>query len=230
MKKLSADLGLHTAGFPLSINLLSLWSFTCCVSASCRMLWEPSLPLFLSFFGSFFFSFSLPLRLFALCFYLLPNCSFTYLPYFCSSFLHFVDDSLVFESCAFCSMICSVVSLLLPGISLFLFLLLHPGSQPTLTYVSASDVLIYNCSIYTTKLNSLLSLLVTHLWFTERPHPLPQTLLSLYPILCSPPWQDFLGQVYCTLGEIVGSPASRLEKPLGWVFARLCSFLWLFYW
>uniref|UniRef100_A0A8C7ZQP2 Copine Va n=1 Tax=Oryzias sinensis TaxID=183150 RepID=A0A8C7ZQP2_9TELE len=28
---------------------------------------------------------------------------------------------------------------------------------------------------------------------------------------------DFLGQVYCTLGEIVGSPASRLEKPLGWV-------------
>ncbi|XP_035511818.1 copine-5 isoform X3 [Morone saxatilis] len=26
---------------------------------------------------------------------------------------------------------------------------------------------------------------------------------------------DFLGQVYCTLGEIVGSPASRLEKPLG---------------
>uniref|UniRef100_A0A6Q2YM47 Copine Va n=1 Tax=Esox lucius TaxID=8010 RepID=A0A6Q2YM47_ESOLU len=27
--------------------------------------------------------------------------------------------------------------------------------------------------------------------------------------------QDFLGQVFCTLGEIVGSPASRLEKPLG---------------
>uniref|UniRef100_A0A8K9Y131 C2 domain-containing protein n=1 Tax=Oncorhynchus mykiss TaxID=8022 RepID=A0A8K9Y131_ONCMY len=26
---------------------------------------------------------------------------------------------------------------------------------------------------------------------------------------------DFLGQVFCTLGEIVGSPASRLEKPLG---------------
>uniref|UniRef100_A0A8C6PUK9 Copine 5 n=1 Tax=Nothobranchius furzeri TaxID=105023 RepID=A0A8C6PUK9_NOTFU len=25
---------------------------------------------------------------------------------------------------------------------------------------------------------------------------------------------DFLGQVFCTLGEIVGSPASRLEKPL----------------
>lgn len=27
--------------------------------------------------------------------------------------------------------------------------------------------------------------------------------------------QDFLGQMFCTLGEIVGSPASRLEKPLG---------------
>ena len=27
--------------------------------------------------------------------------------------------------------------------------------------------------------------------------------------------QDFLGQAFCTLGEIVGSPASRLEKPLG---------------
>ncbi|RXN29402.1 copine-5-like isoform X2 [Labeo rohita] len=26
---------------------------------------------------------------------------------------------------------------------------------------------------------------------------------------------DFLGQTFCTLGEIVGSPGSRLEKPLG---------------
>ncbi|GAA6070568.1 copine-5b isoform X2, partial [Tachysurus ichikawai] len=26
---------------------------------------------------------------------------------------------------------------------------------------------------------------------------------------------DFLGQMFCTLGEIVGSPASRLEKTLG---------------
>uniref|UniRef100_A0AAY4DDT2 C2 domain-containing protein n=1 Tax=Denticeps clupeoides TaxID=299321 RepID=A0AAY4DDT2_9TELE len=30
---------------------------------------------------------------------------------------------------------------------------------------------------------------------------------------------DFLGQVFCTLGEVVGSPASRLEKPLGWLFS-----------
>ncbi|XP_028438869.1 copine-5-like isoform X1 [Perca flavescens] len=29
---------------------------------------------------------------------------------------------------------------------------------------------------------------------------------------------DFLGQIYCTLGEIVGSPASRLEKPLGCLY------------
>lgn len=36
--------------------------------------------------------------------------------------------------------------------------------------------------------------------------------------------QDFLGQMFCTLGEIVGSPASRLEKPLGWVSVQ-CSFL-----
>lgn len=81
---------------------------------------------------------------------ILPTCSFTY-ALFCSSFLHLVDDSLVFESCAFCSMICSVVSLPLPGLSLFL-LLLHPGSQQTLTYVSASDVMIFNCTMLITML------------------------------------------------------------------------------
>lgn len=134
-----------------------------------------------------------------------------------SSFLHLVDDSLVFESCAFCSMICSVVSLLLPGLSLFLFLLLlHPGSQPTLTYVSASEVLIFNRTMLITMFNSSPTLLDTFHDPPDRPHPLPQTYVSLHPTLCYLlPWQDFLGQVYCTLGEIVGSPASRLEKPLG---------------
>uniref|UniRef100_A0A8C7ZUI6 Copine Va n=1 Tax=Oryzias sinensis TaxID=183150 RepID=A0A8C7ZUI6_9TELE len=34
---------------------------------------------------------------------------------------------------------------------------------------------------------------------------------------------DFLGQVYCTLGEIVGSPASRLEKPLGGIPGKTCG-------
>uniref|UniRef100_A0A674PAU0 Copine Va n=1 Tax=Takifugu rubripes TaxID=31033 RepID=A0A674PAU0_TAKRU len=34
---------------------------------------------------------------------------------------------------------------------------------------------------------------------------------------------DFLGQVHCTLGEIVGSPASRLEKSLGGIPGRKCG-------
>lgn len=125
------------------------------------------------------------------------------------------DDSLVFESCVFCSMICSVVSLLLPGLSLFfLLLLLHPGSQPNLTYVSASDVLINNCTMLTIMLNSSRPLLVTPRDPFECSRP---TSLSRSHFMPSSPWQDFLGQVFCTLGEIVGSPASRLEKPLGWV-------------
>lgn len=138
-----------------------------------------------------------------------------------TSFSHLVDDSLVFESCVFCSMICSVVSLLLPGLSLFfLLLLLHPGSQPNLTYVSASDVLINNCTMLTIMLNSSRPLLVTPRDPFECSHP---TSLSRSHFMPSSPWQDFLGQVFCTLGEIVGSPASRLEKPLGWVEISQCS-------
>nr|XP_046240191.1 copine-5b isoform X1 [Scatophagus argus] len=34
---------------------------------------------------------------------------------------------------------------------------------------------------------------------------------------------DFLGQTFCTLGEIVGSPASRLEKPLGGIPGKKCG-------
>ncbi|XP_037131036.1 copine-5 isoform X2 [Syngnathus acus] len=34
---------------------------------------------------------------------------------------------------------------------------------------------------------------------------------------------DFLGQVYCTLGEIVGSPASRLEKSLSGIPGKKCG-------
>lgn len=30
-------------------------------------------------------------------------------------------------------------------------------------------------------------------------------------------FQDFLGQMFCTLGEIVGSQGSRLEKSIVWV-------------
>uniref|UniRef100_A0A8D3EB75 Copine Vb n=1 Tax=Scophthalmus maximus TaxID=52904 RepID=A0A8D3EB75_SCOMX len=34
---------------------------------------------------------------------------------------------------------------------------------------------------------------------------------------------DFLGQMFCTLGEIVGSPASRMEKPLGGIPGKKCG-------
>lgn len=95
-----------------------------------------------------------------------------------SSFLHWVDDSLVFESCAFCSMTCSVVSLLLPGLSLFL-LLLHPGSQQTLTYVSASHVLISNLTMLLTWISSSPELFGTLLDTPKHPLPLPQTFVSL---------------------------------------------------
>ena len=33
-------------------------------------------------------------------------------------------------------------------------------------------------------------------------------------LFCTLDAQDFLGQAFCTLGEIVGSPGSRLEKSL----------------
>lgn len=33
-------------------------------------------------------------------------------------------------------------------------------------------------------------------------------------LFCILDMQDFLGQAFCTLGEIVGSPGSRLEKSL----------------
>uniref|UniRef100_A0A3B3ZZM6 C2 domain-containing protein n=1 Tax=Periophthalmus magnuspinnatus TaxID=409849 RepID=A0A3B3ZZM6_9GOBI len=41
-------------------------------------------------------------------------------------------------------------------------------------------------------------------------------------VLCVP-YFDFLGQMFCTLGEIVGSPASRLEKPLGGIPGKKCG-------
>lgn len=186
--------------------MLSLLCFLCCMVWNQTVLWmklvRPSL----------FCSFSLPLRL---SLYPLLFSSFTF--HFRSSFWHLVDDSLVFESCPLCSMICSVVSPLLPGLSLMLLLVLHPGSQPTSTYVSASDVLIHNRTILITlcNVNVLTDSPCYPRWSPERPILLlsPSHFMLL-------PRQDFLGQVYCTLGEIVGSPASRLEKPLGWVISH----------
>ena len=66
---------------------------------------------------------------------------------------------------------------------LLLLLLLHPGSQPTLTYVSASDVLIHNRTMLIPMLNSSPTFLVTPRGPPERPHLLPQTYLSLHPTL-----------------------------------------------
>uniref|UniRef100_A0A3B3C8I6 Copine 8 n=1 Tax=Oryzias melastigma TaxID=30732 RepID=A0A3B3C8I6_ORYME len=39
----------------------------------------------------------------------------------------------------------------------------------------------------------------------------------------APTLQDFLGQAHCTLGEIVGSLGSRLEKPLGGIPGKKCG-------
>ncbi|KAM3587495.1 uncharacterized protein V6R79_006887 [Siganus canaliculatus] len=36
---------------------------------------------------------------------------------------------------------------------------------------------------------------------------------------------DFLGQAYCTLGEVVGSLGSRLEKPLGGIQGKKCGII-----
>lgn len=90
-----------------------------------------------------------------------------------------------------------------------------PGSPPTLTYVSASDVLISHCTMLITVLNSPTLLLLPPATHLNCPILCPNMHLSRHPTFCAPTWQDFLGQVHCTLGEIVGSPASRLEKPLG---------------
>uniref|UniRef100_A0A3P8NEA4 C2 domain-containing protein n=1 Tax=Astatotilapia calliptera TaxID=8154 RepID=A0A3P8NEA4_ASTCA len=46
---------------------------------------------------------------------------------------------------------------------------------------------------------------------------------DVYDIDSKSPDLDFLGQVFCTLGEIVGSPASRLEKPLGGIPGKKCG-------
>ncbi|KAG8557200.1 hypothetical protein GDO81_018362, partial [Engystomops pustulosus] len=35
--------------------------------------------------------------------------------------------------------------------------------------------------------------------------------------------QDFLGQAFCTLGEVIGSPRSRLEKPLTGIPGKKCG-------
>lgn len=103
---------------------------------------------------------------------------------------HFVTDSLVFELCAFCSMICSVVSLLPPGLSLFLHLLLRLGSPPTLTYVF--DSYVPNLQAYSFFLvlrNTSLIFLVTHLWsILNAPSFAPTCIFLSIPSYVPPSW------------------------------------------
>lgn len=198
--------------------LLSLW---CCLAfALCRMPWKQMVP-HLKLVGTPLLSIcrALPLRFFCLWLFTLFCYHSAYLLLHISTLLSRTWLMTVWylsrvPSVPWYALLCHCCC----PVSLFLFLLLlHPGSQPTLTYVSASDALIFIRTIFITMFNCSPTLLDTFHDPPEHPHPLPQTYVSLHPTLCPPPpaWQDFLGQVYCTLGEIVGSPASRLEKPLG---------------
>lgn len=132
-----------------------------CVFASCLTLWRytictdrfPSLALL-------HIPLSLPLRL---CSSAAPLSAFLLCQIFifCSSF-SCCDASLVFESCVFSfhEMLCCVTAAAW-SFSFFLLLLLHPGSPTTLTYVSASDAIIYKCTMPMTMPNSSLILLLT---------------------------------------------------------------------
>lgn len=153
-----AALGLHTTKCHCNAFIVVI---LCCMAWKHTVLWMKPFVAF-HLLCCFTFSFLLPLRLSDSSSSTLLCCisALSHI-HFCSSFLHLVDDCLVFEWCVFCSMICSVVSLLLPGLFLFLLFLLHPGSPPTLTYVSASDVLNYNRTMLMTMLYSSPTVLVT---------------------------------------------------------------------
>uniref|UniRef100_A0A7N6FF17 C2 domain-containing protein n=1 Tax=Anabas testudineus TaxID=64144 RepID=A0A7N6FF17_ANATE len=55
-----------------------------------------------------------------------------------------------------------------------------------------------------------------HQWFIFVLNHIKTTSLLL-------PLQDFLGQAFCTLGEVVGSLGSRSEKPLGGIAGKKCG-------
>uniref|UniRef100_A0A671W9R3 Copine Vb n=1 Tax=Sparus aurata TaxID=8175 RepID=A0A671W9R3_SPAAU len=69
--------------------------------------------------------------------------------------------------------------------------------------------------------------LLTILWFAlhicQHVPPFPPSSFLSFLSSFLPSFQDFLGQMFCTLGEIVGSPASRLEKPLGGIPGKKCG-------
>lgn len=156
-----------------------MWCPQLFVFALCLTLWKntistdrfPSLALF-------HFPLSLLLRLYSsaahLSAYLLGQIFI-----FCSSFLC-CDASLVLSRVfLFHDMLCCVTAAAW-SFSLFLLLLLHPGSPTTLTYVSASDAIIYKCTVHMTMPNSSLILLLTPMcsaWMLL-------SSISLQPALC----------------------------------------------
>lgn len=89
---------------------------------------------------------------------------------------------------------------------------LFPGSPPNSTYVDAFLDFI-SCTTH-----FLVKRCSDSVCFLFTPFPVFRICLRsffFFPFSHANPLQDFLGQTFCTLGEIVGSPASRLEKPLG---------------
>lgn len=106
---------------------------------------------------------------------ILPICSFTYLLLFLA--LGWWQSGIWVVCLLFHDMLCCVTAAAW-SLSLFL-LLLHPGSQQTLTYVSASHVLISNLTMLLTLISSSPELFVTLLDTPKHPLPLPQTFVSL---------------------------------------------------
>uniref|UniRef100_A0A8C6KXR2 Copine 8 n=1 Tax=Nothobranchius furzeri TaxID=105023 RepID=A0A8C6KXR2_NOTFU len=60
-------------------------------------------------------------------------------------------------------------------------------------------------------------------YFFEERQNLRFDLFILFCVGSPPISQDFLGQACCTLGEVVGSVGSRLEKPLGGIQGKKCG-------
>lgn len=202
--------------------MLSLLCF-----ALCCMLWDklffflPSAFHLFCYF-TFLFSSSETLWLFTLCFF-----HSAYLLFHISSLLSCTWLMTVWylsrvPSVPWYALLCHCCRLV--SLSLFLLLLLHPGSQPTLTYVSASDVLIYTCTVLIIMLNSSPTLLVTHRDPPERPNPLPQTYVSLHPILC--PMAGLPGTNLLYTGRDSGLTCQSLGET-SWVSVPLTAFtLW----
>ena len=83
----------------------------------------------------------------------------------------------------------------------------------------------FNSSIEYVYVACVSFLSVGHVWKTK--------MNDFFFFFKNPPsstFQDFLGQAYCTLGEVVGSLGSRSEKPLGWVGLPIAESVSIFRW